>query len=94
VRVALVFAGLAPEAQYDVVEAGQWLARVDFAWPDARVALEYDGEHHFEDDQIPQDDERLRRLRDSGWVVLRIAAPDLRNLDGVVTRVRQTLNAR
>lgn len=91
VRLALVLAGLAPEPQYEVRAGGRFVARVDFAWPQAKVALEYDGAHHFEDGQIIRDDERLRRLRAAGWTVIRISAPDLRNLDAVVDRVRQEL---
>ena len=64
--------------QYEVVEEGRWLARVDLAWPDARVVVEYDGEHHVEDGQIARDDARLARLTAAGWWVIRLAAPDLR----------------
>jgi len=80
--------------QYEVVENGRWLARVDLAWPDHEVVVEYDGEHHFEDDQIPKDDARLARLAAAGWLVIRLAAPDLRRLDDVVARVRAALTER
>ena len=91
VRVALVLAGLAPEPQYEVLAAG---ARVDFAWPEAKVALEYEGAYHFEDGQIVRDDERIERMRAAGWLVIRISAADLRNLDAVVEKVRIALAAR
>jgi very-short-patch-repair endonuclease len=94
VRLALVLAGLAPEPQYEVRAAGRFVARVDFAWPHAKVALEYDGAYHFEDGQIVRDDERLDRLRAAGWVVIRISAADLRDLDAVVEKVRQVLAER
>jgi very-short-patch-repair endonuclease len=94
VRLALVLAGLAPEPQYEVRAAGRFVARVDFAWPHAKVALEYDGAYHFEDGQIVRDDERLDRLRAAGWVVIRISAADLRDLDAVVDKVRQVLAER
>lgn len=80
--------------QYEVVEEGRWLARVDLAWPDARVVVEYDGEHHVEDGQIARDDARLARLTAAGWWVIRLAAPDLRRLDDVVARVRTALDER
>jgi hypothetical protein len=91
VRVALVLAGLAPEPQYDVHVGGQWLGRVDLAFPEARVAVEYEGAYHFEDDQIMRDDERYERLRAAGWTVIRLSATDLRDLDGAVARVRAAL---
>ncbi|WP_336029678.1 endonuclease domain-containing protein [Geodermatophilus sp. FMUSA9-8] len=95
VRVACHLGGLpAPVPQYEVVERDRWLARVDLAWPDLKVAVEYDGEHHFEDGRIPKDDARLARLTAAGWLVIRLAAPDLRRLDDVVDRIRVALSER
>ncbi|MCW2683362.1 MAG: uncharacterized protein JWP33_1275, partial [Blastococcus sp.] len=37
VRVALVLAGLAPVPQFHVLHHGEFLAKVDFAWPDAKL---------------------------------------------------------
>lgn len=91
VRLALVLAGLAPEPQYEVRLGGRFVARVDLAWPEAKLALEYDGAYHFEDGQIVRDDARLEALRAAGWTVIRISATDLRNLDAVVDRVRRAL---
>jgi hypothetical protein len=93
VRVALVLAGLAPVPQYEVREAGQHLGRVDLAFPDARIAVEYEGAYHFEDDQIVRDDARYARLRQAGWTVMRVSAADLRDLNAVVARVRAALLA-
>ena len=93
VRVALVLAGLAPIPQYEVRVDGI-VSRFDFAWPEAKVALEYEGAYHFEEDQIVRDDERVNRLRAAGWIVIRISAADLRNLDAVVAKVESTLASR
>jgi G:T-mismatch repair DNA endonuclease (very short patch repair protein) len=93
VRVALVLAGLAPVPQYEVHEAGQRLGRVDLAFPEARIAVEYEGAYHFEDDQIVRDDARYARLREAGWTVIRVSAADLRDLNAVVARVRSALMA-
>jgi hypothetical protein len=94
VRVALVLAGLSPVPQFDVVEGGEWLGRVDLAFPAAKVVVEYEGAYHFEDGQIVRDDERYARLRAAGWTVIRLSAADLRNLDAVVARVRAALGGR
>jgi G:T-mismatch repair DNA endonuclease (very short patch repair protein) len=91
VRVALVLAGLAPVPQYEVRSAGRFLGRVDLAFPEARVAIEYEGAYHFEDGQISRDDQRYERLRAAGWTVIRLSATDLRDLDAVVVRIRATL---
>jgi very-short-patch-repair endonuclease len=93
VRVALVLAGLAPQPQYEIYDGGRFLARADFAWPEARLVLEYEGAYHFEGGQIVRDDARIERLVAAGWRVLRISAADLRDLDRVVATVRQALLA-
>ena len=91
VRVALVLAGLTPVPQCRVVEDGIEIARVDLGFPDGRLAVEYEGAYHFDADQIVRDDARYARLRAAGWRVIRLAAHDLRDLDGVVARVRAAL---
>jgi very-short-patch-repair endonuclease len=93
VRVALVLAGLAPQPQYEVRHGGRFLARADFAWPEARLVLEYEGAHHFEGPQIVRDDARIARLVAAGWRVSRISAADLRDSDRVVETVRRALLA-
>jgi hypothetical protein len=93
VRVALVMAGLTPIPQYEVRVDGIE-SRFDFAWPEAKVALEYEGAYHFEEAQIVRDDERIDRLRAAGWMVIRISAADLRHLDAVIERIRAALASR
>jgi uncharacterized protein DUF559 len=95
VRVALGLANLPPcVPQYQVRSGGQFLARVDFAWPELKLAVEYEGAHHFEGTQIVKDDERLARLVAAGWLVIRLSAADLRDLTLVVERVRQAIASR
>ena len=91
VRVACVLAGLAPVPQYEVWDGGVLLARVDLAFPEARLAIEYEGAYHFEGTQIVRDDARIAGLIAAGWRVIRLSAVDLRNLDAVVARVRAEL---
>jgi hypothetical protein len=91
VRVALEVAGLHPVPQFAIRVAGSLLGRVDLAFPEARLVIEYEGAYHFEGDQIAMDDDRYARLRAAGWTVLRLSATDLRDLDAVVVRVRAAL---
>jgi Protein of unknown function (DUF559) len=91
VRVALVLAGLEPVPQYEVRAGEALLGRVDFAWPEARLVVEYEGAHHFEGAQIARDDARFERLIAAGWRVIRLSSADLRDLDAVVARVRAAL---
>jgi hypothetical protein len=92
VRVACALARLpAPVPQYEVVANGTWLARVDLAWPEAKLIVEYEGEYHFDGLQIARDDVRLQRLVAAGWRVIRLAANDLRDMDGVIRRIAEAL---
>jgi G:T-mismatch repair DNA endonuclease (very short patch repair protein) len=93
VRVALVVAGLAPVPQFEVWSAGVLLGRADLAFPEQRVLVEYEGAYHFDGTQIVRDDARIARLEAAGWRVIRLSAADLRDLDGVVARVRAALVA-
>jgi very-short-patch-repair endonuclease len=93
VRVALVLAGLRPVPQCPV-DVGGFVVHVDLGFPEARLAVEYEGAYHFEDDQIVRVDERYERLRAAGWTVIRLTAADLRDLDGVLARIRAALDRR
>jgi very-short-patch-repair endonuclease len=66
---------------------------VDLAYPDLRVAVEYDGAWHAADRQFARDRRRLNRLTGAGWVVLHVTAADLRDPAGVVAGVRGLLRA-
>ena len=90
-RVALTVAGLAPVPQFEVWSGGVLLGRADLAFPAEGVLVEYEGAHHFEGTQIVRDDARIARLEAAGWRVVRLSAVDLRDLDGVVRRVRAAL---
>lgn len=60
----------APIANIDVWASGVWLARVDLAWPEFRVAVEYDGREHHGPERAEHDARRRDRLRASGWIVV------------------------
>ncbi|MEU4558983.1 DUF559 domain-containing protein [Actinoplanes sp. NPDC023936] len=78
-RLLLVDAGVPPGAvQFEVRQAsGLLVGRVDLAWPDMRLAVEYDGDQHRTPEQFRQDVERLNVLRLAGWTVLRFTAEDV-----------------
>ena len=81
----------APVAQFEVVDGDRFLARVDFAWPDRRVAVEYDGLWHAEPGQFARDRQRLNRLREAGWTVVFVTAADLRDPAALVQRIARAL---
>ena len=87
-RVLLARAGLpAPVAQYRVFDDAGFVARVDFAYPDLKLAIEYDGLWHGERTAFLADRSRLNRLTAAGWLVLHVTADDLRHPERLVARI-------
>ncbi|MEU8131248.1 hypothetical protein AB0B68_28885 [Micromonospora sp. NPDC049049] len=79
-RVGLVSAGLPrPETQWVVAEQGRFVARLDLAWPQFKVAVEYDGLWHDDPEQFHRDRQRLNRLLGGDWIVLHLTAKRLRD---------------
>ncbi len=80
-RVRLTFHGLKPPAvQHKVYRAdGTFVARVDLAWPELKVAVEYDGAWHGASGaQIHADRRRLSALTALGWRVIPVTSVRLR----------------
>jgi hypothetical protein len=80
-----------PVAQHTVRDRHGFVARVDLAWPDRRVAVEYDGLWHGEPGQFARDRQRLNRLTAAGWRVVFVTAADLHRPDELVARIRAAL---
>jgi very-short-patch-repair endonuclease len=77
-RLRIRFADFpASTPQFDVWHGHYFVARVDLAWPEAKVAVEYDGEWHANARQLAQDRARLNRLVHAGWVVLHLTKREL-----------------
>ncbi|MCA0144582.1 endonuclease domain-containing protein [Blastococcus sp. LR1] len=76
-----------PVAQFTVRDRAGFVARVDFAWPERKVALEYDGLWHAAADQFAHDRRRLNRLHAAGWRVFFVTAADLRDPAQHIARV-------
>lgn len=57
---------------------GGWIGRPDLSYLDQRIAIEYDGRHHFDDRrQWANDISRRHNLEDEGWVVRIATARDI-----------------
>jgi hypothetical protein len=81
-----------PVAQFTVRDAAGFVARVDFAWPDRKVAVEYEGAWHGESpQQVDADRDRLNRLTAAGWTVVFVTAADMRRPQRVVARIAALL---
>ena len=91
-RVLLTLAGLVAVPQYTVRDRdGRFVARVDLAFPEQRVAVEYDGAWHGDPGQLTRDRRRLNALVAAGWTVLHVTAADLRLPEDLVARVTALL---
>lgn len=96
-RLLLIRAGLpAPQTQFRVLDRfGHLVARLDMAWPEKRVAVEYDGAQHWTDpEQRRRDIERLAALEALGWIVIRVSSRMVRRPAPLVARVRAALASR
>lgn len=94
-RVELVDAGLPePALNFRVLDRGTFIAMVDLAYPDRKVAVEYLGDHHRTSDTVFQADiYRRERLMLAGWNVLFVTAADLRGpIPRAVLSVRRALS--
>lgn len=80
-RLAMIDGGLPmPELQYEIVDGNGELRRLDFAWPEHRVAVEYDGvDWHSDPDAVRNDRRRRLALHDVGWIVISIVFDDVRH---------------
>lgn len=70
--------------------AGEWVAEADLGDPDARVAVQYDGLHHFESGakQRVSDVARDELARLAGWEVVVLTSQDLRHPHLAIAKVQ------
>ncbi|MCU1517613.1 MAG: hypothetical protein JWQ75_2334, partial [Pseudarthrobacter sp.] len=95
-RLALEYANL-PEPQLNVpVELGAGVVRQpDLAYPEQKVAVEYEGEGHSEPAQVIRDIAREEDFARAGWIVVRISNRHMVNeARAAVAKVRSALISR
>lgn len=94
IRVALTLGGIPPRVQHPVTVGGRSF-RLDMAYPEAMLAVEFDGEHHRDPEQARRDLEREALLAAAGWKVIRFGAwLVMCRPDYIVTRTRSELARR
>jgi hypothetical protein len=78
-RLRVLDSGLPrPVPQFWVCDRlGNRIYRLDLAWPDYRVGLEYDGIDHLDRSRQRRDLERRAWLSDAGWRVLYVTDVDI-----------------
>ncbi|MGH3758295.1 endonuclease domain-containing protein [Actinophytocola sp.] len=83
-----------PSQQLPVLDLhGRALYRLDFAWDEARVAVEYDG-YAAHVHREARDSARQADLERRGWIVIRADAEDLRNPARLHAEIRRAFSRR
>lgn len=97
-RLALIDAGLPrPRTQVRIVDDyGTFIARVDMAYEEQKIAVEYDGPQHWENAEIRQRDiDKMYTLAAMGWIVIRVSLNLLKyRRAAFIRRVAEALESR
>lgn len=77
-RLLVVRAGHPPpQTQHPIYnEYGALIGEVDMAWPELKVAMEYEGRHHTDPDVLRRDVARFDAMIEMGWIVIRVTCRD------------------
>ncbi|RJQ79002.1 DUF559 domain-containing protein [Pseudonocardiaceae bacterium YIM PH 21723] len=90
-RVVFWVAGLRPIPQWNLWHNGVFVGRIDLAFPEERLAVEYEGAWHGEPMQFRSDERRRDAIRAAGWTVLVITAEQLYQSPETIVPVVQSL---
>lgn len=83
-----------PVKQFEVREGGKFIARLDFAYPERRLAIEVDGfGWHSSTRQLQRDRQRQNALVIRKWKIARFASDDIKHHPyRVIEEIRALLN--
>lgn len=94
-RVHLVLAGLEPVPQHWIEVGGERIALVDLAFPERKLAVEYDGAwRNNEMWALNHDRTRLNQVQAAGWRVVFVTAQLLRTPREMTNQIRSALAGR
>ncbi len=90
-RIAVVDAGFAePSVNVEVFDhRGVFLGRVDLAWPEQRIGLEYDGDHHRDRSTFQHDRRRSNGFVVNDWILIHATSADAARPAVLFERLRQ-----
>lgn len=93
-RLELVGGGLPrPEAQVAVYSrTGEFLGRVDLAYREHRVGIEYEGDYHRDRNVFRRDLARVNAMQEAGWVIVRVTVDDIRDPRALLRQLRALLS--
>ena len=95
----------APIPQHEVFDdAGQFIGRVDFAWPKLGIFVEFDGRVKYEkllkpgesaSDVVVREKRREERIVEvTGWMCIRVTWADLKNSGALLDRIHRAIAGR
>jgi hypothetical protein len=86
----------APETQCEITNAtGSVIGHSDLGWREWRIAAEYEGRQHVQQEQFDYDIGRYTEMSAAGWLVLRAGRMDLRDGSRIfLARLRDALRSR
>ncbi len=95
-RTQLIEGGFGvPELQWEVRDAsGRFVARLDLAYVDERIAIEYDGEYHLSREQQAKDASRRLELGAEGWLVVTVVSEDVTHVERLYAKMHRALGTR
>lgn len=96
IRLILRAAGLPePELDVDIHDAfGRFLGCSELAYPDLRIAIEYESDGHLARRQLERDIDKYQAYAEAGWYVVRVTSQHVfRDPWETVRRVRQARTA-
>jgi hypothetical protein len=87
-RLVMIDGGMTPtELQYEIIDRSGRTWRLDFAWPEHKVAVEYDGfDWHSDPEALRKDRQKRAALQELGWVVISIVFDDVRHRSSEMVR--------
>jgi hypothetical protein len=94
-RLVMIDRGLPlPELQYPILGRDGELWRVDFAWPEARLAAEYESiDWHAGRNEMLRDKTRWGMIQELGWTIIPIVIHDVRRQpDRLAERIARHLD--
>jgi hypothetical protein len=94
-RLVMLDRGLPlPELQYTICGRNGELWRVDFAWPEVRLAAEYESiDWHAGRDEMLRDKARWAKIQELGWTIIPIVVDDVRREpDSLAKRITSHLH--
>jgi hypothetical protein len=94
-RLVMIDRGLPhPELQYAICGRSGELWRVDFAWPEVRLAAEYESiDWHAGRNEMLRDKARWSKIQELGWTIIPIVVDDVRREpDRLADRITSHLN--